>query len=97
MRAKLALEVQVEREAGHPEAMPKRFRLSGREVEIDENIDAWHGPSYRYVKVRGGDGNVYILRFDEKRAEWELTMFQSPRAEAFARQFHDAKRQRLDG
>jgi hypothetical protein len=97
MSVKPALAVQVEREAGRPEAMPKRFRLSGREVEIDENIDMWHGPSYRYVKVRGGDGNLYILRCDEERGEWELTMFQSPRAEAFARLFHDAKRQPLDG
>ena len=33
-----------------------------------------------YIKVRGYDG-LYILRFDETRAEWHLTMFQRARAE----------------
>jgi hypothetical protein len=37
----------------------------------------------------GDDGNLYILRLDERRAEWELIMFQSPHyreiAEAHAR------------
>jgi hypothetical protein len=30
------------------------------------------------VKVRGYDGSVYILRHDEIRAKWELTMYQAP-------------------
>jgi len=92
MKAEAALEIQVESEPGDPEAMPKRFRLNGRKVEIAENIDVWHGPNYRYLKVKGGDGNLYILRFDEGRAEWELTMFQTPQAETFAPQLHIAKR-----
>jgi len=92
MKAKTALEVHVESECGDLGAMPKRFRLNGREVGIAENIDVWHGANYRYFKVKGEDGNLYILRFDEGRAEWELTMFQSPQAEAFDAQFHAAKR-----
>jgi hypothetical protein len=60
--------------------MPRRFHLGGREVEIVESDDQWHGADYRYFKVKGDDGNVYILRFDEPRSEWELTMFQSPKA-----------------
>jgi hypothetical protein len=40
----------------------------------------WHGADYRYFKVKGDDGNFYILRFDEARSEWDLTMFQSPKA-----------------
>ncbi len=57
--------------------MPRRFRLDGREIEVVDNLDQWPGPNYRYFKVRDGDGNLYILRLDELRSEWELTMFQS--------------------
>jgi hypothetical protein len=35
------------------------------------------GPDYCHFKVKGEDGNLYILRMDIGRAEWELTMFQS--------------------
>jgi hypothetical protein len=97
MKAKSALEVHVEAGPGHPEAAPKRFRLNGRRVEIAENIDVWHGPSYRYYKVKGDDGNLYILRFDEERAAWELTMFQSPQAETFAAGLYTVKQRQPDG
>ena len=32
---------------------------------IIEIMDQWYGPGYRYVKVRGHDGSVYLLRLDE--------------------------------
>ena len=54
----------------------RRFHLDSRVIEVTENIDQWYGADYRYVKVRGSDRNVYILRLNEVRAEWELTMFQ---------------------
>jgi len=54
----------------------RRFWLDGREIAVADNIDQWHGADYRYFKVRGSDGTVYILRLNEIRAEWELTMFQ---------------------
>ena len=75
--------------------VPSRFRLDGREVEVMENVDQWHGADYRYFKVKGDDGNLYILRFDEWHAEWELTMFQSPAAASFLA--HAVKRRRADG
>jgi len=37
-----------------------------------EAPDQWYGPDYRYIKVRGHDGGLYILRFDEPHAEWGL-------------------------
>jgi hypothetical protein len=85
------LQVKVESEAGPFGDSPKRFHLDGRQVEIAENIDRWHGAGYCYFKVKGDDGNLYILRLDEGRGEWELTMFQSPQAEAFATQSHPRK------
>ena len=74
--------------------MPRRFRLDGREVEVVDNIDQWHGPDYRYFKVRGDDGNLYILRLDEFRAEWELIMFQSAQSQAALAYLHSSKKSR---
>ena len=54
----------------------RRFWLDGREIEVTDNIDQWHGANYRYFKVRDSDSNVYILRLNEVRADWELTMYQ---------------------
>jgi hypothetical protein len=70
------VKVQIERRAGHLGVeMPVRFRFDARVVEI---VDQWYGPDYCYFKIKGNDGNLYILRFDEGCAEWELMMFQSP-------------------
>jgi len=77
------LQVQVETHTGHGGVeVPRRFRPDGREIEAVETLDQWSGRSDRYFKVRAGDGSLYILRLDEKRAEWELIMFQSPEAQA---------------
>jgi hypothetical protein len=76
------MRVDVERDAGGVDVVkPKRFRFDGRHVEVIENLDRWFGPDYAYFKVRGNDGNLYILRLDEARDAWELTMFQRPSAE----------------
>jgi len=64
--------------------MPRRIHLAGHRARVVETIDQWHGSDYRYVKVMGDDGSVYILRFDKIREEWELTMFESARARAIA-------------
>jgi len=72
------MQVQVEHRTDHLGLeMPVRFRFDGREIEIIEIIDQWYGPDYCYFKIKGNDGNLYILRLDEGRMEWELTMFQS--------------------
>ena len=71
------MQVQVETyvDEGGAEKL-RRFHLDSRVVEVAENIDEWYGADYRYVKVKGSDGNVYILRHNAIRAEWELTMYQ---------------------
>lgn len=56
------------------------FCIDDRVVEVADTIDQWPGADYRYVKVSDGDGNVYILRHNDIRAEWELTMYQRARA-----------------
>ena len=56
---------------------PMRLRFGRREVQIVETVDQWYGSDHCYFKIKGNDGNLYILRFEQSRAEWELTMFQS--------------------
>ena len=60
--------------------MPLKFHLDEHQVDVLEALDQWYGPDYCYIKVRDCDGGLYILRFDEPYAEWELTMFVSARA-----------------
>jgi len=54
---------------------PLRFVLSNRRVEVIEVLDRWMGPDHRYFKIRGDDGDVYILRHDTAADAWALTMF----------------------
>jgi hypothetical protein len=76
------MQVHVETFSGHGGVeVPRRFRLDGREIEAVETLDQWSGRNDRFFKVRGADGSLYILRFDELRTEWELIMFQSPEAQ----------------
>jgi hypothetical protein len=62
--------------------MPARLRFGRRRVAVIETIDQWHGADHRYVKIKGADGCLYILRYDKLREDWELTMFQSVRGQA---------------
>jgi len=52
--------------------------LSGRTaLEVQSLLDRWLDPAHRYFKVGASDGNIYVLRYDEARAEWELGAFLS--------------------
>jgi len=61
---------------------PRSLDLGGRRIDVVEMIDQWYGADYRYVKVKGSDGGIYILRFNEIRDEWALIMFVSARGQA---------------
>ena len=70
------IEVNVECYAGYrAEQQPLRFAFGKRTIEVEEILDQWQGPDYRYFKLRGDDGGVYILRNEETSGRWELTMF----------------------
>jgi hypothetical protein len=47
----------------------------GRRIDLVEMIDQWYGADYRCVKVKGSDGAIYMLRFNELHDEWALIMF----------------------
>jgi hypothetical protein len=86
------MRVWVETYAGHGGVeMPRRFRLDAREIEVVDNLDQWHGAHDRYFRVKGDDGNLYILRLDEIRTEWELIMFQSAQSQAAPADFQASK------
>jgi hypothetical protein len=71
------MRIRVEfRADDHGVAIPRRVHVDERQIEVLELVDRWFGLDYCYIKVRGHDGSVYILRLDETQAEWELTMFQ---------------------
>lgn len=73
---KYQMRIRVECHAGYRgEERPIRFFLKQRSIEILDIIDQWYGPDYRYFKVRGDDGSVYILRQVQDNEDWELTMF----------------------
>jgi hypothetical protein len=65
-------------------AAPRSLHRGERRIEIIEIIDQWYGSGYRYVKVRGHDRSVCILRFDEIDNPWGLIMFSSARAQGLA-------------
>lgn len=70
--------LHVECYAGYRgEESPSRFWLGERSIEVIEILDRWIGPGHRYFKVRGGDGGIYILRYEEAVDYWELTLYDS--------------------
>jgi len=71
------LPVRVECYAGYRgEETPRRFSIGGRDVEVSEVLDRWLSPDHRYFKLKGDDGDTYILRHDTEADRWELTLFQ---------------------
>ena len=72
------LSLQVECYAGHRgEQTPRAFILGDRRIAVAEVLDAWLAPEYRYFKLRGADGDTYLVRHDERSDTWELTMFRA--------------------
>jgi hypothetical protein len=73
-------EITVECYAGHrADERPVRFTLRGRSYEVLEVDDQWYSPEARYFRVRASDGNLYVLRHDERRDAWTLDAFRAVR------------------
>ena len=78
MHEERLLTVAVECYAGHRgEQTPRTLILGNRRIAVVEVVDAWLAPDYRYFKLRGDDGNTYLVRHDERSSTWELTMFRT--------------------
>ena len=73
----MLLAITVECYAGYrAEQTPRTLVLGDRRVEVAEVLDQWLAPDHRYFKLRGHDGDVYLVRHDVSAGAWELTMFQ---------------------
>jgi hypothetical protein len=69
------MDVKVDCYAGYRgEETPRWFEIGGRRVEVVEVIARWSDPDHRYFKVRGDDGAVCLLRYDDPADRWELEM-----------------------
>jgi len=70
----------VECYAGHrADERPLRFTLSGRRYEVTEVDDQWYSPDAKYFRVRADDGNLYVLRHQEREDVWTLEGFRAVR------------------
>jgi hypothetical protein len=78
----MRLDVETSHDMGRD--LPRAFHFNARRVEVVTVVDQWFGPDYRYCKVKGDDGAVYILRVVEHSSYWQLTLFLSPRMQAVA-------------
>lgn len=68
--------IRVECYAGHrAEETPRTLVIGERRVDVVEVLDRWLDPDHRYFKVKGADGDTYIVRHDTHVDEWKLTMF----------------------
>ena len=74
------LSIGVECYAGHRgEQTPRTLILGDHRISVAEVLDAWLAPDYRYFKLKGADGDTYLVRHDERSDSWELTMFRAER------------------
>jgi hypothetical protein len=78
MHEERLITLRVECYAGHRgEQTPRTLILGNRRIGVAEVVDAWLAPDYRYFKLRGADGDTYLVRHDERSDTWELTMFRA--------------------
>ncbi|MFP4560925.1 MAG: hypothetical protein ACLFRB_09070 [Thiohalorhabdus sp.] len=58
-----------------PEQAPRAFFLGRSRKEVVAVLDRWPGCGYLYLKVRAGDGGIFILRREEATGRWALRLF----------------------
>jgi hypothetical protein len=72
------MELRVECYAGYrSDETPRAFFIGDRRIEVVEVLDRWLDPDHRSFKIRGENGNLYILRHDVPGEKWDLTLFRS--------------------
>ena len=54
--------------------VPRLLLLDDRKIFVEEVLDTWAGPDHQYFKLKGDDGDVYIIRHDPASRGWELTV-----------------------
>jgi hypothetical protein len=70
------LRIRVECYAGYKgEQTPRTLVLGEQRIDVVDVLDQWLAPDHRYFKVRGGDGDTYIVRQDNQSGDWTLSVF----------------------
>ncbi len=68
--------IRVECYAGYKgEQTPRAIVVHGRRIEVAAILDQWLAPDHRYFKLKGTDGDAYLVRHDVRSDQWEVTMF----------------------
>ena len=58
------------------EETPREFALHGKRVKVIEILNAWieEGSEYKSIKrffeVKGNDGSIHKIHYDEDKKEW---------------------------
>jgi hypothetical protein len=79
----------------HDPATPRRLRFGRRVIEVAETLDRWPGADHCYVKIRGGDGNLYVVRQGIANGRWELVLYVGGGAEREAHPRNGGHRHQL--
>jgi hypothetical protein len=58
---------------------PCAFMLGDQRLKVVAILDRWIATRHAYFKLKANDGDIYILRYDEDLAQWEMTLFQAAR------------------
>jgi hypothetical protein len=67
------MEIVVECYAGYRgEETPRRFSIGERPVQVARVVDRWTTPDYRYFRLEGDNGRVYVIRQSVASGKWEL-------------------------
>ena len=70
------MRVKVEAYSGYTaNERPQRFTLGERTIEVRDIVDRWYGEQERYFRVSTDEGDMYVLKYSERDAAWELVSF----------------------
>ncbi|HEV2422126.1 MAG TPA: hypothetical protein VGS59_10500 [Candidatus Acidoferrales bacterium] len=56
---------------------PLRFFANGNEYRVEKVDDRWYSPDATYFRVTADDGNLYVLRHDERQDVWTMEAFRA--------------------
>lgn len=59
------------------EETPRTIGFKSRKIRVKKVLDRWLDPTHRYFKLKGDDGDVYLVRHDTLTEEWELIFYQA--------------------
>lgn len=51
---------------------PRMLVIGGRKVFVEEVLDTWTGAGHVYFKLKGDDGETYVIQQDTTSKVWEL-------------------------